>query len=649
MASSASEQPQAPSHVVPVTFKEDAGYCAPRMEPGDAVALIIGGKVLKMARPTGIDVARQHTWTLSAAVPTGDHVYCYAIVGPDGRIKQREKKRARRQYSGFGLGGGSMICSTSQEGRSVCVDADTLFVVVSDSGWDPMPSSRYTTVWHAQDTSQVSSSSVWSSPQPPAPFTALTTTQSPPAPWPDQVQIRRFDHNASAFGRNPRDSATTIAFNGASQATRQLAKSIVCGDIKAAAARCMIQQYGADPKVITATNGGAARTLIDLVAEYHGGNDTDDLVRLLLAAGCPAAVDGQCAIALSRAAKKGDWDLVEAMLVPQHAAAVGGQKLLHAVAQAGGYDNDRRVFRPLQPQGVLSVIKSIADRDASVLTEVEDGMQPIHRFCQHPLTDPECQELLIDFFVAKLGRDVVNVVDGEGKRPLWHAYLDEMNTIQQNYSTTVTRLLHHGAQHLDTPNSDGVTLLRKLAGSTDATKDVLVRLLERGASVSAAGLVPPRHGRRLQTLPGVCGYRPDRPYDDERSDDSETAEKTLIAAYSHFLNKSIPQLAMDAINKALEPSRGIMASLTQRIPFRTEPTILPPDALVCINKKNPTKDSSPPPIPIGDSPIGGRINTAVGRYVAEAARIICTPSEEMEKQPETAHPSQQGRGVPLRP
>ena len=393
------------------------------------------------------------------------------------------------------------------------------------------------------------------------------------------------------------------------------------------------------------TVDGHRRTLVQLLAKYHrAAVCAAGVLRVLLDAGA-----GREADSLQYCLEKDRWDLIEVLLEPQCSwARVVGVSLLRELAVA----NDLH----LTPASRLQMTKAAGDRDASVLTEEDDsGMQPIHCFCQHPLRDSQCQELLIDYFVSKVGPDVVNTPDEDGERPLWYAYIDlsdgggrdEEGEGEGVDEATVDRLCHHGAaQHINTPNSDGRTLLKAVAESSAGTDhldtevldtEVLVSLLEHGASLTAAGAWP---GAAQRAPPQTAKHRG---WDGMESDSSggglseldvvETAwnrvvstpswKRLLVDAYRSFLNVSVPRMAMRTINDALRPSRSLTASLTRTIPLRTNSITLPVDVLTAVGEFLYHR----PHIHIGDQPVGDRINRIVDQYVREAKRMIMTQED----------------------
>ncbi|CEM05727.1 unnamed protein product [Vitrella brassicaformis CCMP3155] len=72
----ASSQSPSSQHVLtaPVTFNVNVAKQTP-LKQGDAVVVLIGDKTLTMA------CSGQPVWSLTVAVPLGEHSYTYAIMG----------------------------------------------------------------------------------------------------------------------------------------------------------------------------------------------------------------------------------------------------------------------------------------------------------------------------------------------------------------------------------------------------------------------------------------------------------------------------------------------------------------------------------------------------------------------------------------
>mmetsp|Transcript_41433 Transcript_41433/g.103434 ORF Transcript_41433/g.103434 Transcript_41433/m.103434 type:complete len:254 (-) Transcript_41433:259-1020(-) len=207
-------------------------------------------------------------------------------------------------------------------------------------------------------------------------------------------------------------------------------------------------------------------------------------------------------IALSRAIGTGSWSLVKLMMQPQYGADVTGQCLVHGMASEETYGDEGAG----EGHEILEVIKMLGDRDESVLWEKDgNGEQPIHHFCQFPLADTSCQEQLIEYLIDTVGEDVVNAPDDHGRRPLQHAYRSLMFDFGgwDVKRATINKLLDRGADDIHVMESlfREVAWLRVESGWSDAEwaerrdeellgVDVtdMVKLLEKGASVSRAGL-----------------------------------------------------------------------------------------------------------------------------------------------------------------
>ncbi|CEM11801.1 unnamed protein product [Vitrella brassicaformis CCMP3155] len=579
---------------------------------GGSVALVIGNHTLPMSPPS----PTEGRWSVCVAVPSGEHKYNYAITTPDGQIRRDDN------------GNDGMPMYPPERVERIDPDGEhgALHIIVDSFG-------KYGGKWVIVTPSHQASQAPFSSLnaiQSPTPFTALPTTHGQMTTLPNTVKIHASTH----------ERPITIGFtDAASEATRRLCIGVACEEMTASAARHLFCQ-GADAKA-TVTVDGHRRALVQLLAKYHrAAVCAAGVLRVLLDAGAGRDADN-----LQYCLEKDRWDLIEVLLEPQcNWAGVVGVSLLRELAVADD--------QYLTPAARLRMTKAAGDRDASVLTEEDDsGMQPIHCFCQHPLRDSQCQELLIDYFVAKVGPDVVNTPDEDGERPLWYAYIDLSDGGGRDEEwegegegvdeATVDRLCHHGAaQHINTPNSDGRTLLKAVAQSLAGTDtEVLVNLLEHGASLAAADAWPGAVQRApLQTAKH-------RGWDDMESDSSggglsepdvvvstptwkrvvptPSWKRLLVDAYRSFLNVSVPRMAMRTINDALRPSRSLTASLTRTIPLRTNSITLPVDVLTTVGQFMHHR----PHIHIGDQPVGDRTNRTVDQYVREAKRMIMTQED----------------------
>ncbi|CEM14087.1 unnamed protein product [Vitrella brassicaformis CCMP3155] len=579
---------------------------------GESVALVLGTRDPIAMSPPSPTCPR---WSLSVVLPSesrkdregvysrSDFVvrcnYSYGIIGADGQLKRREE------------GGG----------RRLMADGTPHLVFVKDTygmwegkrGWVSLKPAE------ASAPTGPSESFVFGSSPPPALYATVPPDQPPT--FPDRVKIWR---PSSAWSDG---TPNVIDFRGASQLTRQLVVHIACNAISEGSARDLIHR-GAEAKqlVMTAWPSTADRdmSLPQLAAEHLDEPEAVGVMRVLLDAGAPILPPtghSDRDSAVHTAAVKGKWRVLDVMLEPQDGISVAGHRLVAAVCRSKSSSADK-----------LRVVKMLGERDVTVLSEKgDDGWRPIHHFSSRPLRKEKLQKQLIDYFAEKLGADVVNTpvqvppvqppaisfYGDDGSRPLSLAHLT-YGTYRNRADATIERLYRYGAaRHINTPDSQGNTVLRNAAARSECPNEALVGLLEHGASVATAGLTQALPGGRPRGLihPG------ERP--------------RLLTAYSAFLNESIPRLALQTINEALRPSRSLVASLTQPIPLRSRTIALPSDVLTIINSHlAPTSqtDSPPPPIPIGDEPIGTRINQAVHQYVTVAARVICQPVQQQQQQ-----------------
>jgi len=172
------------------------------------------------------------------------------------------------------------------------------------------------------------------------------------------------------------------------------------------------------------------------------------VMRALLDAAAPMEPrSGSVRGPLCLAVRNGRWELIDLLLA--RGASVAGMELLA----------EMRFHHIKEPAKVLRAVKMLGQRDESVLVEEaerdeEGAMQPIHRFCRHPLADASCQERLIDYIVDTLGEDVVNALDSSGRRPLQHALplkgprqgpRHRASAVEGARSATPERLYRYGA------------------------------------------------------------------------------------------------------------------------------------------------------------------------------------------------------------
>ncbi|CEM35765.1 unnamed protein product [Vitrella brassicaformis CCMP3155] len=553
---------------------------------GESVALVLGTRDPVAMSPPSPTCPR---WSLSVVLPSesrkdregvysrSDFVvrcnYSYGIIGADGQLKRREE------------GGGRRLMADDTPHLVFFKDTYGMWEGETD-GVSLKPAEGSTPTGPSE-------SFVWGSSPPPA--LCATVPPDQPLTFPDRVSIWRPSTAWLAGPPNLSPNNVVIDFRGASQLTRQLAIGVACNVISEGSARDLIHRGAEGNQIVRAwpTSAGADTSLPRLAAEHLDEPEAVGVMRVLLDAGAPNVPPNRRSdrdSALHTAARAGKWGVLDVMLEPQDGTSVAGQCLVAAVCRSESSSADK-----------LRVVKMLGERNLTVLSEKDDdGWRPIHHFSSRPLSDKKLQEQLIDHFAEKLGPDVVNTpvqltptLPPDGRRPLsiaHHAYEYHGRAADpSNASATIERLYRYGAaQHINTPDGQGNTALTDAAARFYCPSEALVGLLEHGASVVTAGLTQQ-------------GGRP-----------------KLLTAYSSFLNESIPRLALQAINKALRPSRSLMASLTQPISLRSRTIALPPD------------------------PIGTQINHAVRQYVTAAARVICQPVPQQQQEGSQERPQRHG-------
>ncbi|CEM16755.1 unnamed protein product [Vitrella brassicaformis CCMP3155] len=607
------------THTVPVVFKLVAS--PEDVKDGESVSLLVGGKTHRMAPPSPTCDA----WRVCVAIPPGDHRYQYVVTDRHGLVKRYEQQMKKAR----------IIIE-----RSISSEHSDILLTVMDTFGSCM--CHWASVTPTQQESEVSftcsftPSALFGSSQPPPPFTALPDPDALPASLP----------NAATIHTNFRNAVTLQFGAGACHLTKRLAIGIACGTINEGAARSLIEQ-GANIKGGVKESHGGDLSLVGLVVAYHTGSSAGKVLRALLDAGAQIdeSPDDAEHRSLRVAIREGRWALLEILLEPQYKAAVNGMQLLSELGVEGKGGREKG----LPPAAHLRIVKKIAERDPSVLTEVDsNGKQPIHRYCEHPLTSAKCQQRLIDYFVKVCGHDIVNAPDSDGRRPLWAAYFST-HLSRTGRKETIHRLYHFGAaKHINTPDSSQRTLLWDLAREmtddeeyepSDAVRvePDLLDLLTHGASLTAAGVTPQRAIReakdeqrrqqretcdRCESLEGRLfdlGYEYWDSDDEEEVDDADWPMRRIVKAYGTLLNRKIPRRSIRAINTALQPSRSIVASLAQPIPIsETTHVTLPPEIQTTIaSLLTPS-----PSLPIGENPFGTRINRAMQQYVTAASRSI---------------------------
>ncbi|CEM16727.1 unnamed protein product [Vitrella brassicaformis CCMP3155] len=608
------------AHTVPVVFRLVAS--PEDVKDGESVSLLVGGKTHRMARPSPTCDA----WRVCVAIPPGDHQYQYVVTDPDGIGTRHEHMKEVD-------GGRSARRMQRSAEHTIPSHHSAILLIVTDTVDRFMYAHSHCGGFMGDWTSVMPSeqefegsftpSALFGSSQPPPPFTALPDPDALPASLP----------NTATIYTNIRKAVTLQFGAGACHLTKRLAIGIACGTISEGAARSLIEQ-GANIKGGIQEWHGGDISLVQLVVAYHYGSSAGNLLRALLDAGAP--IDGSTDDAKHRslliAISRRRWALLEILLKPQYKAAVNGMQLLSELGVEGKEE------KGLSPAAHLHIVKKIAELDPSVLTEVDgNGKQPIHRYCQRPLTSAKYQQQLIDYFVEVCGRDIVNATDSDGRGPLWDAYF----STHLSRTKTIQRLYHFGAAgHINTPNRSGRTLLWDLARemthddeyepSDVRVEPDLLDLLTHGASLTAAGVTPQRaireakdeeyereHGRRGERMRDYDGWYSDS--EDDYWDEADWPLRRIVKAYGTLLNRKIPRRAIRAINTALQPSRSITASLARPIRIsETTHVALPPEIQTTIaSLLTPS-----PSLSIGENPVGTRINHAMQRYVTAASRTI---------------------------
>ncbi|CEM02258.1 unnamed protein product [Vitrella brassicaformis CCMP3155] len=621
---------------------------------GESVALVLGTREPIAMSPPSPTCPR---WSLSVVLPSAsrklreggysrsDFVvrcnYSYGIIGADGQLKRREDEE---------MGDGEEEWGEESEGWEWQVEGEgeeEEVIEIEDEEEEPAAEEGGGRRLMADDTPHLvffkdtygmwedetdgvslrpaegstpgpSESFVFGSSPPPALYATVPPDQPPT--FPDRVKIWR---PSSAWSDG---TPNVIDFRGASQLTRQLVVHIACNAISEGSARDLLHRGAEADQIVKTDRCGPLddMSLPQLAAEHLDEPEAVGVMRVLLDAGAPILPPNRRSdhdSALHTAALAGKWGVLDVMLEPQYGISVAGQCLLAAVCRSESGSADK-----------LRVVKMLGERDVTVLSEKgDDGWRPIHHFSSRPLSEEKLQEQLIDYLAEKLGTDVVNtpvqhppplgpgnIGTRDGKRPLSLAHLT-YGTYRSSADATIERLYRYGAaRHINTPDRQGNTVLRNAASNRDCPSEALVSLLEHGASVATAGLTQ-QGGGITQQGGGIT---------------QQGRRARLLTAYSSFLNESIPRGALQTINEALRPSRSLMASLSQPIPLRSRTIALPSGVLTTINgylAPTDQTDSPPPPITIGDEPIGTQINQAVRQYVTAAARVICQPVPQQQE------------------
>ncbi|CEM36108.1 unnamed protein product [Vitrella brassicaformis CCMP3155] len=615
-------------HTIPVVFKLTASE---DVKHDESVSLLIGGKTHRMAPPSPACDA----WRVCVAIPPGEHQYQYAVTDTNSVLKRHEHMKEEGE-DGRSAGRTPQIMK-----RSVPTRRSAILLIVMDTFEDFKRNWASVTPSEQEFEHAFTASALFSSTQRPSPFTLLPDPDALPASLPNTATI----HTSAS-------KAVTLQFEaGACHLTKRLATNVACGTVNEVAVGGLIEQ-GANIKDGVEDGNGRRLSLVGLVVAYHHGPAAGKVLRALLDAGAPidASAHAEGRTTIEVAIREGRWALLEILLEPQYKAAVNGMQLLSEMAVEGE-------AKGLSPAAHLRIVKKIAKRDRSVLTEVHgNGKQPIHCYCKHTLPDPKCQEQLIDYFVEMCGRDIVNATDSDGRRPLWDAYFS-WPLSRTGRKETIQRFYYLGAaEHINTPDSSGSTLLWDLAREmTDddeyepsgvPVEPGLLDLLTHGASLTAAGVTPQRaireagvEQREREPCRG-CDMMRDmlmdidydyedcdrcqrmRGYVDEYSDEEDEANwplRRIVRAYETFVNTTVPHETIRAINTALQPSRSIAASLAQPIPIsETTHATLPPEIQTTIASLL----TASPSLPIGEKPFGTRIDRALQRYVTAASRSI---------------------------
>ncbi|CEM16749.1 unnamed protein product [Vitrella brassicaformis CCMP3155] len=619
---------------VPVVFRLVAS--PEDVNDGESVSLLVGGNAHRMAPPSPTCDA----WRVCAAIPPGEHQYQYVVTDPHGQVKRREQLKEGEGVSGRSTGRRLRSIPSRHSARHSAIlltvmDIFGTFMRNYSRCWGFMGNLVSVTPTQRDFEHAFTPSALFGSSQPPPPFTALPDPDALPASLP----------NTATIDTNFRKVVTLQFDAGVCHLTKRLAIGIACGTVSEHTAGGLIEQ-GANIRGGVKEADGGDISLVGLVVADHYGSSADKVLRALLDAGAPIDVSTDDAKhrSLRIAIREGRWALLEMLLEPQYKAAVNGMQLLSELATSVPSMRLRMATfgnrQELSPAAHLHIVKKIANRDRSVLTEVDgNGKQPIHRYCKHPLTDPKCQQRLIEYFVKVCGRDIVSATDSDGRRPLWDSHFSVGHLSRAGRKETIQRLYHFGAaKHINTSSWSGCTLLWDLAREmterelepSDAVRvePDLLDLLTHGASLTAAGVTPQRAireagvERRRQRERGMDERLWDSDCDwdsDEEVDKADWPLRRIVKAYGTLLNRKIPRRSIRAINTALQPSRSIVASLSRPIPIsETTHVALPPEIQTTIaSLLTPS-----PSVSIGENPFGTRINHAMQQYVTAAGHSI---------------------------
>ncbi|CEM39039.1 unnamed protein product [Vitrella brassicaformis CCMP3155] len=571
---------------------------------GESVALVLGTRDPVAMSPPSPTCPR---WSLSVVLPSKsgklheglysrtDFVvrckYSYGIIGANGQLTRREEGGTRRVRAGK--------------------TPHLVFVKDTYGMWEGKTDA--VSLKPAEASAPTGPSFVWGSSPPPALYATVPPDQ--PLTLPHRVSIWRPSTawSAGLSESNLSPNNVSIDFRGADQLTRQLVVGIACNVISEGSARDLLHRGAEGNQIVRAWSIVSAvreMSLPRLAAKHLDEPEAVGVMRVLLDAGAPNIPPDRHSdrdSAVRRAALAGKCGVLDVMLEPQYGILAAGHCLLAAVCRSKSGSADKLRVVNARRAGRDSAVGEGRRRVAAhpslqfKATERQEAAGAAHRLSTSPRSW------------------------GRMSWPLSIAHL-AYGKYHDRADATIERLYRYGAaRHINTTDSQGNTALTDAAARLDCPNEALVGLLEHGASVATAGLTQQEPSNWWGLL-------------------RKEGRARLLTAYSSSLNESIPRLALQTINASLRPSRSLMASLTQPVPLRSRTIALPSDVLTTINSYlAPTNqtDSPPPPIPIGDEPIGTQINQAVRQYALIAARVMCLP---VKQQQEGSQERPQGHG-----
>ncbi|CEM23844.1 unnamed protein product [Vitrella brassicaformis CCMP3155] len=360
------------------------------------------------------------------------------------------------------------------------------------------------------------------------------------------------------------DSSSGLSAFPTHDGTAKLIKVIQDGPLSGKKVRRLIKKKGADAAVLV-----GHLSLIEIALKHHGEGPVSDRTLHAIAELLSGGADPDHGRVVCRAVRCHDYALVD-LLLDNH-ADLKGLCLLHMIAESD--------HQPAAEK--LRLVRQLIDHDPAIVKEVDThGRHPLSCFCRHPLPEAWLQEALLDLHYQNGAK--TDTPDSDGYRPLHHA----MHTGDK----TTVRWLCGKTNDIDA-RASRVTAL-KLGALNGLPTKLLRVLLVHGASPSEATL---RAGRALR---------------------SEEWERRVTRAYLDYLNKNVPRLVIENINRTLRALRSPFASREWRRSFPR--ASLPAEMVTHILQFA----AHPRPIPIADERLASRINTAVGHYCALTAKLI---------------------------